>query len=350
MQAAVFYAPGDIRVENVSEPSPPRGTEVILAPRFGSICGTDLHEYVAGPIYFPVDPATGAVKPQVMGHEFSALVVETGPEVRGSIRPGDRVTVCPLNPCGECHLCRGGLGHLCHNMSTTGFTHPGGFAEKTTVLEKQIVSLPDEISLEQGALMEPTAVGVYAAKRAKLSVGDAVLVTGGGPIGSIVSLVAMAAGASQVFVTETNAKRAAKVAALGVTAVFDPRSVDVSGELLERTAGRGIDVAFECAGIAAALEDCVLSCRPRGTIAQVALHMGRSSVTPSLWTEKDLTIVGTWCYETHDWHQAVGLVAAGSLPVEKVITSYIPLKEVVNSGIKALLDPKTAEQKVLVTI
>ena len=214
------------------------------------ICGTDLHEYMAGPIVTPVEPhpLTGAQNPQILGHEFAGDVVAVGPGVT-RVEAGDRVAIMPLAYCGQCAYCRRGLQHLCATMGCVGLSHAwGGMAELATVAEYQIVPLPEGVTHRQGALIEPTAVAAYGVERAGVGPGDQVLVTGAGPIGALAALCARSAGASTVYVSEPNPARRARAEALGVATVLDPTAIDVPAFLHEQSDGLGIDVAIECSG------------------------------------------------------------------------------------------------------
>jgi len=329
MRALRFHAARDLRIEEVHEPAGPGEGEVVVRVATCGICGTDLHEYVAGPIVTPVEPhpLTGAKNPQILGHEFSGDVVATGSGVT-RVREGDRVAIMPLAYCGRCAYCRRGLQHLCATMGCVGLSHAwGGMAELATVAEYQVVPLPDEVSYQQGALIEPTAVAAYGVERGGVAPGDRVLVTGAGPIGALAALCAHSAGASTLYVSEPNAARRARAEALGVATVLDPTSVDVSAFLHEETGGLGIDVAIECSGHPSGFAAAVASLRKRGTLAQTGLFVGEASVEPMLWSLNDLTIVGTWCYWVYDFDRVASQIAAGNLPVERVITSSVGLDE-----------------------
>ena len=327
MRALRFHAAHDLRVEELAEPSAPVGDEVVVEVAACGICGTDLHEYAAGPIVTPVEPhpLTGAQNPQILGHEFAGEVVATGPAVT-RVRGGDRVAIMPLAYCGECAYCRRGLQHLCARMACVGLSHAwGGMAELATVAEYQVVPLPDGVTYQQGALIEPTAVAAYGVERAGVSPGDQVLVTGAGPIGALAALCARSAGASTVYVSEPNAARRARAEALGVATVLDPTEVDVPELLRERTHGLGVDVAIECSGHPAGFATAISSLRRRGTLAQTGLFVGEATVEPMLWALNDLTIVGTWCYWVYDFDRIAAQIAAGDLPVERVVTGRVDL-------------------------
>ena len=329
MQALRFHTARDLRIEDVAGPGDPQNDEVVIRVVACGICGTDLHEYVAGPIVTPVEPhpLTGARNPQILGHEFAGEVVATGGGV-SRVVVGDRVAVMPLAYCGRCAYCRRGLQHLCATMGCVGLSHAwGGMAELATVAEYQVVRLPDGVSYEQGALIEPTAVAAYGVERGGVKPGDRVLVTGAGPIGALAALCARSAGASVVYVSEPNAARRTRAEALGVATVLDPSAVDVPELLRQEADGLGVDVAIECSGHPSGFATAVASLRRRGTLAQTGLFVGEASVEPMLWSLNDLTIVGTWCYWVYDFDRIAAQIAAGDLPVERVVTSHVGLAD-----------------------
>jgi (R,R)-butanediol dehydrogenase/meso-butanediol dehydrogenase/diacetyl reductase len=293
------------------------------------ICGTDLHEYIAGPIVTPIEPhpLTGAQNPQILGHEFAGEVVAVGPRV-SRVAAGDRVAIMPLAYCGRCPYCARGLQHLCATMACVGLSHAwGGMAQLATVNEYQVVRLPEGVTFQQGALIEPTAVAAYGVERGGVKPGDRVLVTGAGPIGALAALCARAAGASTVYISEPNAARRARAEALEVATVLDPTSVDVPAFLQAEADGLGVDVAIECSGHPNGFAAGVASLRKRGTLAQTGLFVGEASVEPMLWSLNDLTIVGTWCYWVYDFDRVAAQIAAGDLPVERVITSNVGVSD-----------------------
>src|SRR3954452_10020045 len=353
MRAVRFHAARDIRVENVPEPDGNlRPDEVLVRPHWVGICGTDLHEYVAGPIVTPVAPhaLTGAQLPQLLGEEVSADVVEVGTQVT-TARPGDRIAVMPLAYCGHCYYCRRALNHLCVNMGAVGLSWDwGGLADYAVIRDYQVGAvLPDEVSYEQGALVEPTAVAEYGVARGGVRPGDAVLVTGAGPIGALAVLCAQAAGAGTVYLSEPNAQRARRAENLGAAAIFNPRETDVAGAIKELTQGIGVDVSIECSGNERALDTCVNATRKHGTVVQTGLHVGEATVTPMVWSEHDLSIVGTWCYKVFDFPRITAQIASGRLPVEKVITGRTTLERAVPEGFDTLIDPAGDQIKVLVS-
>jgi (R,R)-butanediol dehydrogenase / meso-butanediol dehydrogenase / diacetyl reductase len=350
MRAARFHAARDIRIEDVPAPGEPGRGEVLIEPAWTGICGTDLHEYLAGPIVTPAEPhpLTGAQLPQILGHEFSATVAAVGDGV--SLSPGDRVAAMPLISCGHCRPCVRGDAHLCVRMACTGLSSTwGALAEMAIVPAYQLNRIPDSLSMEQGALIEPTAVAVYAVERARIEAGADILITGAGPIGALSILAGLSVGAGRVFVSEPNPNRAAQARELGATAVWDPTVEDVVGAVKDVTEGYGVDRAVECSGTGPGLNLCVDAVRAGGVVVQAGLHTSNPSVDPMQWCLKDLSIEATWAYPVTAWPRIARLIARGALPAERVVTRKTGLDGVVKEGFDALIDPSGHEMKVLVS-
>lgn len=351
MRAARFYAAKDIRVEDVAMPAIHDADDVLVEVLYCGICGTDLHEYLMGPIVTPQEPhpLTGATLPQTLGHEFSARVVETGLDVR-DVRPGDRVAIMPAIVCGRCHYCRRGLGHLCLNFACTGLSAPtGGLARFAVLKEYQVAALPDAVSDQEGAVIEPASVAAYGVDRAGVSGGDVVLVTGAGPIGVLSAMYASAVGAATVVIAEPNPNRAALARAMDIGPVTDPTADGFRALLDELTQGIGVDVAIECSGSSPGLSTCVGHTRRRGSIVQTGLHTKPAALDAMALSAKDLSLIGSWCYLITDWPRIIRLVGSGKYPVAKAITARIDLDDVVPLGFDALVDPQGNQLKILVS-
>lgn len=349
MRAAVFHNAHDIRIEQVSAPDGPRAGEVLLRPYWCGICGTDLHEYAAGPIVIPTQAhlLTGASAPQILGHEFSAEVVEVGAGVT-NVRAGQRVSVMPIISCGACYFCRRGLDHLCVEMGCVGLSYAwGGIAELAVAPASQVYALPDELTEIQGALVEPTAVAAYGVDTAGVRPGGTVLITGAGPIGALASIYAASLGA-RVFVSEVNPVRAALVRSLDIGEVLDPSAIDVVGYLRDVTEGIGVDAVVECSGNERALQTGFGAVRSAGIVTQTGLHTRPASIDPMQVSLREITYNGTWCYPLTDWPRVIDLIARRGLPVQKVVTAEIGIVDLVAKGFDVLLDPAGTEVKVLV--
>ncbi|HLM22533.1 MAG TPA: 2,3-butanediol dehydrogenase [Propionibacteriaceae bacterium] len=350
MRAARFHGKGDIRVEDTATPKLRDPDDVLVEVHFCGICGTDLHEYLVGPIVTPTTPhpLTGATLPQTLGHEFSASVVETGSAVR-DVAVGDRVSIMPAIICGRCYYCRRGMGHLCLNFACTGLSaETGGLAQFAVLKEYQLAVLPDEVSNLEGAVIEPASVAAYGVDRAGVTGGDVVLVTGAGPIGVLSALYANAIGAATVVMAEPNPNRASLVRKMDIGPVLDPTQDGFGDQIADLTGGVGVDLSVECSGTTPGLATCVTNTRKRGAIVQTGLHTKPASLDAMALSEKDLTLYGSWCYWTTDWPRVIRLVASGKYPIAKAVTAQIPLVDVVEKGFDVLVDPKGNQLKVLV--
>jgi len=350
MRAAVFHGARDVRVEEIAEPDAPGPRQVTVRPSWCGICGTDLHEYLAGPIYIPEEPhpLTGTTYPQILGHEFSAIVEAIGSDVT-NVAVGDRVSIMPLIVCGRCGYCVRGLNHLCKTMAATGLSSKsGGFSERTVLEDYQVTRIPDSVSDVQGALIEPAAVAAYGVDRAHVRPGEVVLVTGMGPIGALVSLYAAAAGLD-VVMAEPNLARAEFARRLDIGEVLDPAAGGAQDRIMELTDGLGVAAAIECSGNEAALNTAILAVRSQGAVVQTGLFTGTASIPPAELSIKDVSLIGSWCYPVTDWPRMIRLLASGRFPVERIVTSQIPIDDVVVRGFDALTDPNGREVKVLVS-
>ncbi len=343
MLAARLHGKHNITIDEVDAPSDLRAGEIRVRPQWCGVCGSDLHEYETGGMFVPE-----ANKPQILGHEFSAEVIQVAPDVT-SVRPGDRAAVLPHVFCGSCYYCVRGRQALCRSLQITGMSWPwGGLSSEAVVPAYQAVALPDEVSYEQGALLEPLASAVRGVERAGVKPGDAVLITGAGPIGQLSVLAAVSAGAAAVYISEPNDTRRRQAEKLGVTAAFDPRATDVAEEVRERTEGIGVDVAIECSGNGNAFGLCVEAVRAGGTVGQTAIHVGPRQVSLDELTLRDITVAGSWSFNYYDAPRLLAQMAAGRLPADQVITRRVGLADVVADAIVPLGDPAGDQIKVLV--
>ena len=349
MRAARFHGKSDIRLEDVDVPAVRDYDDVLVEVLFCGICGTDLHEYMVGPIVTPTSPhpLTGAMLPQTLGHEFSARVVEIGTDV-SDVAVGDRVAIMPAIVCGRCHYCRRGLGHLCVKFACTGLSaETGGLAQYALLKDYQVSTLPDEVSDVAGAVVEPGCVAAYGIDRAGVRGGDVVLVTGAGPIGILSAMYASAVGAATVVMAEPNPNRAALARAMDIGPVLDPTSGELESYLADLTHGLGVDVTAECSGSTPGLTTALNNTRRRGSVVQTGLHTKPATIDAMALSEKDISLIGSWCYLITDWPRIIRLIASQKYPVEKVVTAQIPLEKVVSQGFDVLVDPQGDQLKVL---
>lgn len=339
MKALRWHGVKDLRVENIAEPAAGKGKVKIKVECCG-ICGSDLHEYTAGPIFISDStphPLTGEKAPIVMGHEFSGQIVEVGEGVT-KFQKGDRVVVEPIFACGECEACKQGLYNLCDKMGFLGLAGGGGgFSEYVAADEHMVHKIPDSVSYEQGALVEPSAVALYAVRQSKLQVGDRAAVFGTGPIGLLVIEALKAAGASEIYAIELSEQRKQKAAELGAI-VLDPSQVDVVKELRDRTGG-GVDVAYEVTGVPAVLNNAIDAAKLGGEVMIVSIFEREAAIKPNAIVTKERTMKGIIGYR-NVFPAVIKLMEQGYFPAEKLVTKRIQLDDVVDHGFEALLKEK----------
>lgn len=356
MKALRFHAAKDLRLEDIDAPSLAlQAGQVLIRNRFVGICGTDLHEYVSGPIFIPVEPHpfTGASRPQILGHEFGGVVAAVGAGVT-SVKPGDRISVQPLiMPRSGDYFADRGLFHLSTDLALAGLSwQSGGMAEYALLNEYNVQRIPDEMTDEEAALVEPAAVAVYACDRGGVTAGSSVLVTGAGPIGVLTLLAARAAGAAQLFLSDINDTRLElAVSILPDLITINPKRELVGDIVRSRTEGGvGCDVAIECVGNELALKACADAVRKQGVVVQTGLHPHENPLDWFQVTFKDIDIRGSWAYPTHYWPRVIRLISSGLLPAHKVVTKRITLDEAITEGFDALLDPAGKHLKILIDL
>ncbi len=311
-RAAVLHAPGDVRLEERPVPEPgPR--EVLVQVAAVGVCGSDVHYFEHGRIGDFVVEA-----PLVLGHEAAGRVVELGADVtRHAV--GDRVALEPGVPCGACRECRAGRYNLCGDVRF--FATPpvdGAFAEFVAIHEDFAFALPDGVSDEAGALMEPLSVAVWACRKASVSAGDRVLVTGAGPIGLLVLQTALAHGATEVTVTDVNPHRLASAERLGATRTLRAGDDDTPPEA---------DAFIECSGHPQAVRTGLEALRPAGTAVLVGMGPEPDGVVPlALLQSRELHLTGTFRY-ANTYPAAIALAAAGKVDLETLITGRFALDD-----------------------
>ncbi|MGG1479541.1 2,3-butanediol dehydrogenase [Bacillus smithii] len=347
MKGARWHNVRDIRVEEVEEPKVEKG-KVKIQVEWAGICGSDLHEYVAGPIFIPVKephPISKDVAPIIMGHEFSGRVVEVGEGVT-KVKVGDPVVVEPILRCGKCPACKQGKYNLCENLGFHGLAGGGGgFSEYTVVDEYMVHKMPEGLSFEQGALVEPAAVALHAVRSSKIKAGDKAAVFGTGPIGLLVIEALKAAGASEIYAVEVSEERLQKALELGATAVINPKNEDPVQKLLELTDG-GVDVSFEVTGVPAVLQQAVDSTSFEGETVIVSIWEKEANLLPNNIVLKERNVKGVIAYR--DIFPAVmNLMKQGYFPAEKLVTKKIKLDQIVEEGFEKLIKEKD-QVKILV--
>jgi (R,R)-butanediol dehydrogenase/meso-butanediol dehydrogenase/diacetyl reductase len=328
-----------MELRTVPEPEPGSG-EVLVEVAFCGVCGSDLHEYVSKA---PSLRASGVFQP-VMGHEFTGVISALGTGVNG-LSPGDPVVVHPGGPCGDCYYCRSGAANLCAEQIGTGYRKQGAYAERVIVRAEQALPLPDASCLEPAALTEPLGVAIHALSRGGLQAGETVFIAGGGPIGLLTLLAARYKRAGKIVVSEPAASRREVALRLGADHVVDPAQV-ASVQVREITGGLGCDLAIECVGIAATMDDCLASTRRGGRIVVAGAFEQPYSVNLLSLLLQEHSIVGTFGYAS-EFEEARDLIVGGKIDVSPLISRVVSLEDV-PSVFEELTSDRNRDQKVLV--
>lgn len=344
MKALRWHNQKDIRLENIEEPKVAPG-KVKLKVKWCGICGSDLHEYLGGPIFIPVDqphPLTNEVAPVTLGHEFSGEIVEIGEGVT-DYQVGDRVVVEPIF---ATHGLQGAY-NLDENMGFLGLAGGGGgFSEYVSVDTELLHKLPDELSYEQGALVEPSAVALYAVRSSKVQAGDTAAVFGCGPIGLLVIEALKAAGATDIYAVELSPERQAKAEELGAIVVNPADYNDVVAELIRRTNG-GVDVSFEVTGVPVVLKQAIQSTKIAGETVIVSIWEKGAEILPNDIVIKERTIKGIIGYRDV-FPSVLNLMKKGYFSADKLVTKKIKLDDVIDEGFQSLISEKN-QVKILVS-
>jgi L-iditol 2-dehydrogenase len=332
MRISVLTRPGHLELQERPVPRP-GPQEVLVAVRSVGICGSDAHYFQHGRI------ADFVVRgPLVLGHETSGRIVAVGDGVDGR-RVGARVAIEPGTACLACAQCKAGRYNLCPRMSF--FATPpvdGALAEYVVVRADLAFDLPDEVSDDAGALVEPLSVAIWATGKAAITAGSSVLVAGAGPIGLVTTQMARARGASTIVVTDVAPARLATAALNGATATLDARDgAEIPADF---------DAFLDCSGIPSAITAGVRALRPAGRAVLVGMGPDEVTLPLGLLQRRELTITGTFRY-AGTWPTAISLAATGAVNLDDLITSRFALAEadqaiastIERSSIKSIVEP-----------
>lgn len=343
MKAARWHNQKDIRIEDIDEPKAGPG-KVKIKIKWCGICGSDLHEFLGGPIFIPVDkphPLTNEVAPVTMGHEFSGEIVEVGEDVK-NFQVGDRVVVEPIF---ATHGHQGAY-NLDEQMGFLGLAGGGGgFSEYVSVDEELVFKLPNELSYEQGALVEPSAVALYAVRSSKLKAGDKAAVFGCGPIGLLVIEALKAAGASEIYAVELSPERQQKAEELGAI-IIDPSKVGDTVEEITKLTNGGVDVSFEVTGVPVVLRQAIQSTNISGETVIVSIWEKGAEILPNDIVIKERTVKGIIGYR-NVFPEVLSLMKKGYFSADQLVTKKIVLDDLVEEGFHALVKEKN-QVKILV--
>jgi len=322
MKAAVLHKTLDMRIEEVDIPKI-GPNDVLVRIKSVGICGSDIHYYLHGRAASFV-----VTEPLILGHECTGDVADVGDEVQ-QVEVGQRVVIEPGFPCRKCRFCKEGRYNLCRDIRFYG-TPPdnGAFAEYASASEENVYPMPDGMSYEEGAMIEPLAVGMMAAKRGLVSVYDTVAILGSGPIGLMCLQAVRAHGALDVYVTDILDHRLDYAERLGARDVINPKKEDVAERLMELTNNEGVDVVIEAAGSVPALQQAFEIVKTGGRILLVGIYPTMEFQVPlGNVVIKELDVRGVWRY-ANVFPTAIKHVLDGKIDVKSLITHRFPLNEI----------------------
>ena len=311
MKAAVFKALRQpLVVEEVPDPTPGPKDVVVKVGRCG-ICGSDLH--------ISEDPIFGVPPGVVLGHEYAGEVVEVGREVK-TIKVGDRLAAFPLISCGECGPCKMGQGAWCERGMVVG---GGGYGQYSQIAEHQAVRMPAGVSLDDGALVEPLAVGLHAVNVSGLKSGQRVLVIGAGPIGLAVVFWARRLGAGKIACTASSTRRAELAKEMGASVFVAPSETPI--EDVNRALGGPPEIVFECVGMPGLIQRSVDHVQPRGTVVIAGLCTTPDTINPFFVVNKEVRLQPSAFYDVRDFETTLDAFDAGVLTPHAMLTDEVTL-------------------------
>jgi (R,R)-butanediol dehydrogenase / meso-butanediol dehydrogenase / diacetyl reductase len=299
-----------------TEKQPLQKGEVRLKMAYVGVCGTDVHIY-HGKMDARIKP------PQIIGHEVSGVIEELGEDVT-DWKVGENVTVRPLNPGVEMPA-DNGFRHIGQNLKFIGIDSAGGMQQYWNVPAFTLHKLPENLSLQLGAMIEPLAVACHDIRLGEVIAGENAVVIGGGPIGLLVALVARQKGAN-VLISEVNKNRIEFIQSLGFQTV-NPMEQDLVKTVEEFTNGAMADVVFEVSGVQAGVTAMTQLPKVRGRIVMVAIHSEPKAVDLFRFFWREIKLIGARVYEPEDFDEAISLAASGTLPLDKMITQVSPLTD-----------------------
>lgn len=310
--------------------------EVLVKVKASAICGSDLH------IARGMHPS--APLPVTIGHEFAGDVAALGAEV-SNVQIGDRVTVEPCIVCGKCDACRHGDYGYCEHISFTYRNGDGAMADYVVVKSPYVYELPDYLSYETGALIEPLSVATHAVRRADIRLGETVLIIGAGAIGMMVAAMCRRSGAARIIIADFSDSRLEMALEVGATDAVNSARVDLEQEVLRLTGGKGVDKSFECVGRESCFTQAVMALKRNGTATIVGIyeHPQIQFMASRLITH-EIKIQGAQGY---CWDFPIAIAAARDIPMEKFVTHVFPLDEL-QKALDTALDSKSGSIKVIV--
>ncbi|WP_430932137.1 zinc-dependent alcohol dehydrogenase [Saccharicrinis sp. 156] len=322
MRQAIMTSPGVIEFKNTSAPKEIKPNEVLLKIEKIGVCGSDIH------VYHGEHPATPY--PVIQGHEYSATVEVVGKQV-SKVKPGMKVTARPQLVCGVCGPCKRGQYNACQNLKVQGFQAPGVAQDYFIVPEDRVVVLPDSLTFEQGAMVEPAAVGAHSTSRVAEIKGKNVVVSGAGTIGNLVAQFAMARGAKKVLITDINNYKLQKAKECGIEATLNVSETPFEEGIKSIFGNEGFQVGLEAAGVQSSLDVLIANVEKGGDVVILGVYAKNPTVNMYYVGEHELNLSGSMMYRHEDYEVAVQMIAEGKIITEPLISKHFPFEEYANA-------------------
>ena len=317
MLQQVMTAPGQIEFRQVPDPVAGPGQVLLKMMRIG-VCGSDIH------VYHGKHPFTSY--PVTQGHEISAEVAALGEGVEG-FAPGQKVTIQPQVVCGKCYPCTHGKYNLCERLKVMGFQTTGAASTLFAVDAAKVTPLPENVSHDEGAMIEPVAVAVHAVKRFPDIRGCKVAVLGAGPIGILVAQSAKAMGASQVMITDISDYRLEKAKECGVDFTENTGRVDLGDAMVRHFGSDKADVIYDCAGNDVTMGQAIRYARKGSAIVLVAVYTGMATVDLAVLNDHELDLNTSMMYRKEDYLDAIRLVSQGKICLRPLMSRHFAFQD-----------------------
>lgn len=339
MLQQVMTEPGRIEFRDIPVPEPGRGQALVKIMEIG-VCGSDIH------VYHGEHPFTSY--PVTQGHEVSGVIEKLGEGVQG-LKVGQKVTIQPQVVCGECWPCRHGKYNLCEKLKVMGFQTTGVASEYFAVDAGKATPLPEEMSLEEGAMIEPLAVAVHAVRRAGDVTGKDICVLGAGPIGILVAQAAKGLGAGRVMVTDVSGLRLRKARECGADAAVNTRERDFGEAFVEFFGPDKADVIYDCAGNDVTMGQAIKYARKGSVIILVAVFAKTASVDLAVLNDHELDLNTSMMYRSEDYEKAIELAAGGKVKLMPLLSKRFPFREYAEAY-KYIDENRESTMKVLIDV
>ena len=318
MKQAIMISPGIIEYKNVPAPADLQPDEVLLKIQRIGVCGSDIH------VFHGEHPA--APYPVVQGHEYSAIVEDVGNKVT-KVKPGMKATARPQLVCGECGPCKRGQYNACQQLKVQGFQAPGVAQEYFVVPEDRVVVLPESMTLEQGAMVEPAAVGAHSTSRTNGIKGKNVVVSGAGTIGNLVAQFAKARGANKVLITDVSNYRLEKAKECGIDEVLNVKETPFAEGVQKCFGDEGFQVGMEAAGVQESLDVLMANVEKGGDVVILGVYVKNPTVNMFYLGEHELNVFGSMMYKHEDYLAAVEMIETGKINLEPLISKHFKFEE-----------------------